>query len=104
MKTTKLPNVKRQDDYKKVNCPMGSRVIYIERKQPKGYEGDQCICCNKMVAPTSAWVHLTTAGKIVAMDEDHSLVKNSQGFFHVCRSCEEKIGPDFSKKTPPWEK
>lgn len=104
MKTRKLPNVKRQDDYKKVNCSMGTRVIYIERREPKNYEGDHCACCNAMVPSTSAWIHLTTAGKIVAMDEDHSLVKNSQGFFHVCKSCEKKIGPEFATKIPPWEK
>ena len=104
MKTTKLPNVKRKDDYKKVYTTMGSRVIYIERKEPKGYEGDRCACCNAMVSPLSSWIHLTLSGLIVAMDEDHSRVENSQGLFHVCNSCEEKIGPEFVIKTPPWEK
>ena len=104
MKTIRLPNVKRQDDYKEVYTTMGSRIVYIDRKEPRGYKGDRCACCNAMVAQTSAWVHLTTAGKIVAMDEDHNSVKNSQGFFHVCKSCEKKIGPEFATKIPPWEK
>ncbi len=71
------------------------------KKVAKACHDDTCLLCSSPVDSSKAlWVHLTTAGELVAKDEELTEGESSQGFFPVGKECAKHIPANFRHEAP----